>query len=219
MLKRALLAALAGTVFLLSDADAAVIASSSLTSGQVIFTSSNELTNLVGPSVDFSFSTEASASAAPGDFASALGEVTGFFEFTNSVAGTVIEIIVGLTQSFDLDTDRVGDAASGSTSLSLAIFSSAGSFLPTLGLSDPTCDPNAAFSVVDGASFSRTCATSATFTFPALDPGDYTFTFASESGVDVLSAVPLPGALSLFILGLAGLIFGSRRRALHTTGA
>lgn len=211
MLKRALPAALAGTIFLLSDAGAAVIASSSLASGQVTFTSSNDLTNLVGPSVDLSFSTEASASAAPGDFGSALGEVTGFFEFTNSVAGTVIEIIIGLTQSFDLDTDHVGDIASGSTSLSLAIFGPAGPFLPTLGLSDPTCDPNAAFSVVDGGSFSRTCATSATFTFPALDPGDYMFTFASDSSVDVLSAIPLPGSLSLFGLGLAGLVFGSRR--------
>jgi len=58
--------------------------------------------------------------------------------------------------------------------------------LPTISLSDPTCDPNAAFSVNGGDDFSDTCTTTATFTFAPLPAGDFTLTFASNSSVDLV---------------------------------
>lgn len=161
---------------------------------------------------DVSFSSEASGSVAGADFGTALGEVTGSFDFTNDTAGLVITLIMDLTRTFNLSTDLAGELASGATAISLAILDEAGlTILPTILLSDPTCDPNAAFSVSDGASFSGSCTTNATFGFAPLAVGNYTLTFASNSSVDVVGAeVPIPAAFGLFGLGAAAL--GAARR-------
>ena len=258
-------AMLAGAVFLPGSAGAAVIASSSLTSGQISVTFSNppeggtgELFSTasaaLGPTgvntadnnplpgvadapaaVDgtmsadsalfvlpdednISFMTEADGSVGFGEFGTAIGEVTGTFDFTNTVAGTIIEIIMDLTQVFNLETGVVGDTASGATSIALSILTATGVLLPTISLSDPTCNPNAAFSVTDGDTFSSSCTGTATFTFAALETGDFTLTFASNSSVDLVGAIPIPGAVGLFGLGVLGLaLFGVTTRPRRST--
>lgn len=163
------------------------------------------------PGDDISFSTEADGSVLPMEFGSANGELTGTFDFTNTVVGTIIEIVMDLTQAFNLETDVVGDTASGATSIAFSILTATGVLLPTISLSDPTCDPNAAIAVTDGDTFSSSCTGTATFTFVPLAVGDFTLTFASTSGIDLV-AVPIPGALSLLLAGLVGLGFAARRK-------
>lgn len=161
---------------------------------------------------DIMFSSEASGSvSAPGDFGTAIGEVTGSFEFFNPTDGLEIVIMIELTRMIDLATDLVGELASGATSLSLGLVNDIGTFMSVMSLSDPDCDPNEAFSVVDGADFSDTCTTTATYTFSGLPAGDYTLTFGSNSSVDLV-AVPVPAAFGLFGLGLAALGFRNKLR-------
>lgn len=164
------------------------------------------------PSEDISFMSEASGTIGGVSFGSAIGEVTGSFEFTNPDDGLAITIMTELTRMFDFSTDIAGDLASGATSLSLALLNEVGFFLPMVTLSDPSCDPNAAFSVTDGADFANTCSTMATYLFEDLPAGVYTLTFASNSSVDVVSNIPVPAAVGLFGMGLAALGWRARRR-------
>ncbi|WP_425409707.1 PEP-CTERM sorting domain-containing protein [Hyphococcus sp.] len=168
---------------------------------------------------DIFFSSESAGSVSdPGEFGNAIGEVTGSFEFTNEIDGLTLTIVTQLTRSFDLATDFTGELASGATSLSLALLNTV-AFLPTVQFSNPSCDPNAAFSVSNGDSFSDTCTTMATYVFENLPAGIYTLTFASNSSVDVVSEiaeVPVPAAFGLFALGLAGLRWRARKKALRS---
>jgi hypothetical protein len=165
----------------------------------------------VGPD-EISFASEASGSVdGVGEFGNAIGEVTGSFEFFNPTEGLAITIVMELTRIFGLTTDFNGELASAATSLSLALLNT-DPFLPLLTLSNPGCDPNAAFSVANGADYSNSCSTLATFVFEDLPEGFYTLTFASNSSVDVVSNVPVPAAFGLFGLGLAGLGWKAKGR-------
>ena len=161
---------------------------------------------------DTSFMSQAGGEITGAGFGSAIGEVTGSFEFFNPEDDLSITIMADFFRAFDLATDFSADLASGGTSLSLALLNDVGFFLPVILLSNAACDMNAAFSVADGDSFSDSCSTSATFTFEDLPAGAYTLTFASNSSVDIVSEVPIPAAFGLFGLGLGALGWNARRK-------
>lgn len=166
----------------------------------------------VQPDDDISFMSEASGSLPTGGgFGSAIGEVTGSFEFTNPEDGLSLTIVTELTRMFDLSTETGLELASAATSLSLALLNDI-AFLPMVTLSNPDCAPNAAFSVSNGDAFSDSCTTMATFLFENLPEGDYTLTFASNSSIDVVSEIPVPAAAGLFGLGMTALGWKTRRR-------
>ena len=183
------------------------VATATATDGTM--TASSFVTTGPGPIL---FDSDASGSVA-GDLGGAIGEVTAAFDFSVITAGTIVEITMNLTRSFDLATDIAGDLASGATSLGLSILNSGDILLPTIAIADALCNPNAAFTVTGGNDFLSSCTTLVTFTFAPLAVGEYTLTFASSSGVDVVAQVaeiPVPGAFGLFALGVTG--FGFARK-------
>lgn len=164
-----------------------------------------------------SFDTQADGTVSGGSFGSATGRVTGSLVFTNSVANSVLAIVIDYTRIFDLETDVTGDLSSGRTALTIGIADSLGTqFVPTITLSDPACDANATFTAANGGSFTDTCTGTVSFAFDPLAIGDFTLTFGASSNIDVVAGdddieTPAPGALALFGLGLAAV--GLRRRA------
>lgn len=146
-----------------------------------------------------------------GAFGSSIAD--GVISWTVNVTapGSVISAVFDIARMFDLDTDIAGERAAAATSFTVGILNGVNEVIPIRTLQAGGCDPNFAASVANGNAFANSCSARATFTFPALDVGEYTMTVKAISNIDV-AAVPLPGAIWLFGAGVAGAVFASGKR-------